>query len=1126
HNTQASASAGIDPLPMPYVNTSTNDQVFVSVQDPLTGCISTTVLNITVLDNPVINTDDHYIDACDPDLDGFATFDLTSITNDVLQGLTGVSVTFHETIEDAQTGLNPIPNPTSYNNTVQSQQIVFIRVEDNTTGCASTTPVEIHSNLLLTATNIRDASLCDVDNDNSETFDLASIATGIINDLPDVTITYYETEDDRDNQTNPIDTTVPYEAQSNPQTIYLELSNLTCTEVAEIDLIILPIVEFNSIGDVTVCDEDQDGFTTIDLSSFDSLVTEGNNDFNVFYFETQADADANVNALPNFYTNVSNPQTLFTRIVSIGTGCSSSNSFNVEVLPAPVSTPPSPIVICDDDQDGFFIVNLEAIIPEVVSSTTERAITFHNHQVDADDAVTPITNTTNYSAQTENIYIRIENTVTGCYSTETLSITVNTLPVFTPISNYKICEDNSDGFGDFIFETKDEEILNDQEGKQVLYYETQTDADNRTNPIDKTVAYQNTSSPQTIFVRVENLTDQDCYDTSSFIIEVGTNPLFNIPSDIFTCDDISNDGSVTFDLSTKITEISQGINDNLNITFYTSSTDAELGINTIPLQFTNTVNPQTIYVQIDNGTICNSIASFELNVIQVPEVNQAQPITQCDTDYDGVATFDLTDAELDVLDVRQDDISLAYFESLEDLDTDTNPIATPDQFNNSSNPQTVYLKVTNTISNCYVAIPIELNVNLPPAVNDFQVYDICANDTNSFDLSEINSVIVDVNYNVLFSYFATAADAESNTNALDTNYTYQSTNDTLYARVEFSTTHCYYIYEFNLNVNPLPIANQPQDLEACDDDFDGLLEFDLAQQTNTILGSQNPSDFSVSYHNAIEDANLGNNPLDTTYMAFDGETIYARAENLTTGCYAITDFMIQIHPLPIIDIEDQVICLDNLPLIVSANTNVSGDMYLWSTGETTPEIEITEVGIYSVAVTTGFGCENTHFFSVSESEAANIEFTETIDFSNPNNITITVSGIGEYLYQLDDGEPQMSNIFENVGLGYHTITVIDVNGCSSVTEDVVVIDAPKFMTPNNDGAFDTWHISGVETLPGTIIYIFDRYGKLLKQLGSNTSGWDGTYNDQKMPASDYWFLAKVKRGDESFDVTGHFALRR
>ena len=348
----------------------------------------------------------------------------------------------------------------------------------------------------------------------------------------------------------------------------------------------------------------------------------------------------------------------------------------------------------------------------------------------------------------------------------------------------------------------------------------------------------------------------------------------------------------------------------------------------------------------------------------------------------------------------------------------------------------------------------------------------------------------------------------------------------IHIRIENATTFCFTTYAFQLIVNPLPIANTPSDLEDCDDDFDGLLDFNLTQQNTTILGGQSASSYSVTYHSSQTDANSGLNALPNVYAASNNETIYARVENNTTGCYNTSQFTTIVNPRPVVDIPDQVICLDNLPLHVSANTNNAGDTYLWSTNETTPEIEITVVGTYWATVTTPFGCQTTQVFNVTVSEQATIEFTETIDFSDPNNITVTISGIGNYLYQLDDNEPQESNVFENVGIGYHTITIIDLNGCSEVTKEVVVIDFPKFMTPNQDGYFDTWHITGVENLPGTVIYIFDRYGKQLHYLTSTSNGWDGTYNGELMPSSDYWFVADVKGGGYEFQAKGHFALKR
>ena len=119
-----------------------------------------------------------------------------------------------------------------------------------------------------------------------------------------------------------------------------------------------------------------------------------------------------------------------------------------------------------------------------------------------------------------------------------------------------------------------------------------------------------------------------------------------------------------------------------------------------------------------------------------------------------------------------------------------------------------------------------------------------------------------------------------------------------------------------------------------------------------------------------------------------------------------------------------------------------------------------------------------------------------------------------------------SNIFENVSFGMHLVTVRDLNGCLDATREVMVIDIPKFFTPNYDGAYDTWHIVGVNQLPGTLVYIYNKYGKLLKKLVHTSPGWNGTFNGQNMPSDDYWFVAEVLQNGETFEIKGHFALKR
>ena len=341
HLTQNEADSGANPLILPYTNTNPSEQLFVRVTNLNTGCFNTTTLTVTVLNNPVINPGPFYLDACDQDHDGWANFDLTSITSDVIGGLSGVTVTFHVTQNDAETDSNPIVNPTNYANTVINEQTVFIRIEDNNTGCGTVTPLEIHTNLLLTYTSIINFSLCDIDNDGVQEFDLVGIANVIRNDIPNVVITFYQTENDRDNQINPIDTSQLYIPTTAPETIYITLTSATCSEVAEFDLMLNTVPSFSSIGTTTYCDDDQDGFTTIDLSTFDLDVTYGDPNFNVTYFLSFNDANSFTNPLPTNYINVTNPQTFYTRVGDNNTGCAGINSFEISVIPAPVTSSPS-----------------------------------------------------------------------------------------------------------------------------------------------------------------------------------------------------------------------------------------------------------------------------------------------------------------------------------------------------------------------------------------------------------------------------------------------------------------------------------------------------------------------------------------------------------------------------------------------------------------------------------------------------------------------------------------------------------------------------------------------------------------------------------------------------------------
>lgn len=130
--------------------------------------------------------------------------------------------------------------------------------------------------------------------------------------------------------------------------------------------------------------------------------------------------------------------------------------------------------------------------------------------------------------------------------------------------------------------------------------------------------------------------------------------------------------------------------------------------------------------------------------------------------------------------------------------------------------------------------------------------------------------------------------------------------------------------------------------------------------------------------------------------------------------------------------------------------------------------------------------------------------------------------------------------------GDYSVKITDKNGCVSespivkVTEkcpdgsgdpkpDPVMSDYPKFFTPNGDGHNDTWHFKNFDKYKKAEIRIFDRYGKFIIQLSEHSPGWDGTYNNNPLFATDYWFVMTYEDPDNLFvqkTYRGHFSLKR
>jgi gliding motility-associated-like protein len=171
-------------------------------------------------------------------------------------------------------------------------------------------------------------------------------------------------------------------------------------------------------------------------------------------------------------------------------------------------------------------------------------------------------------------------------------------------------------------------------------------------------------------------------------------------------------------------------------------------------------------------------------------------------------------------------------------------------------------------------------------------------------------------------------------------------------------------------------------------------------------------------------------------------------------------------------------------------------------------------------------CSSTKNFTVVKSNIATIQEIISSDWTDNNN-TISVqlhnNSQGDYEYSLNGIDFQDSNVFSNLEAGEYTVFVKDKNGCGMVSDELYLLMYPKFFTPNGDGFNDFWKIKFSENEPNLTVKIFDRYGKLVKQLATNSMGWDGTYLGKAVPSSDYWFVVTRNNGKE---YKGHFSLKR
>ena len=168
-------------LPVFYTNMTNPETIWVRVEDP-NGCYGVFMSELVVLPRPEIFEPEPLI-YCDEDNDGFGTFILTDADEQVLGGnpAGNLQVSYHVTLADAINGVLPLVSP--YDNEVPFDQIIYVRLQDVSTGCFNTTMLHLLVEERPQITDPQPLIVCDTDGDGIALFNLTDAEPDMLQGL-------------------------------------------------------------------------------------------------------------------------------------------------------------------------------------------------------------------------------------------------------------------------------------------------------------------------------------------------------------------------------------------------------------------------------------------------------------------------------------------------------------------------------------------------------------------------------------------------------------------------------------------------------------------------------------------------------------------------------------------------------------------------------------------------------------------------------------------------------------------------------------------------------------------------------------------------------------------------------
>lgn len=717
---------------------------------------------------------------------------------------------------------------------------------------------------------------------------------------------------------------------------------------------------------------------------------------------------------------------------------------------------------------------------------------------------------------------------------------------------------NNDGLASVNLTGLASDIVNGTSGIALSYF---TDAA-LTQPIANPAAFTNTTAfNQTIYVTGIFTAQSFACTSNTAEIQLTVNPtsVASYPAIAPVCPVLNtNSNTVDFDTQRLLIKNTFFPTTTVDIAFYGNAGDASLEQNELTNATILTSGTYTVYTRIETGNDCAGIGTFAVEVYDTPDQNPIAPILACEDE-----TIILSTKDAEILALQSPTVQTRYYMTFENARDNINALNKNSNLNPNVGTSTVFVRLTDTASQCFSIVDFAVNVFAVPSIANPSPLSTCgSNNTAVFNLNSKIAEITGNNTNYTVAFYATQADLDAD-DAIPNPEAYNAASKTIFVKVTDPTgNNCTIETTLALNVLQVPGNDTvPQLLEECD--ATGFHVFDITEREPILRGATPANQVAFKYYINLDDAIANNNAIINTPEAFantviDYQKIYIRMNSTVsfdsqTGipCHRIYEQELFVRPYPenLLKSTSYKICIDidgNVVSQASVDAGLSGLEYDfdWHNGfdavDANRIINATErifttpfAGDYSLRITNttnGALCSTVVNFTVENTLipfSIKGEPTELIAFGIDNTITaITTPQSADFEYMLNDGGWQQSNVFNNVPEGIHTLRVQNRFGCGEISTYVVITDYPKYFTPNGDGYHDYWNIGGRVGVDALKVYIFDRTGKLIKDLTHNESGWDGTYEGRPLPSDDYWFKVIYSKEGNTGEYMNHFSLKR